>query len=140
MSNYTQLSFPNQLLNPEPLPKHFTAQPGMISFFSHLPGFVQTGEPIETEREFNSQKKDQASPKLKKIVIPSAVYRADDDGKYLVCPECGAYLRKDGFNHSSVFHLPQGLTRVELNLRSNQIWSYTVFAPSDFMSKMHEEA
>lgn len=120
MSKYTQLSIPEQLFFPEPLCMPFNPTPGMITFNSYLPGFVQIGEPIDNVRDFNRQKKDQTVPKPKKITIPSAIHRSDNEIDNVYCPECGAFLKKDGFNHSIVFHLPMGMTRVELDVKKQR--------------------
>ncbi len=76
-------------------------------------GFVQTGDSVESFRDFNKNKKDQNEPKMKMIRFPVKVLNPE---KPVFCPECGAFLKKDGIAHSDVFHLPYGHARTVLDV------------------------
>ena len=133
---------PDQLF-PEPNKEPPFIAPGKIQFNSGLPNFLQIGDAIDSERKFNKQKKDQSAPRPK-IVIPSAVYRDAPDPKCITCPECGAFLKRDGFAHSSVFHLPMGNTRVELDVKkqryecTNPDCKYRVMEEIPFQDEFHK--
>ena len=88
-------------------------KPGEIKINTGMNGFVQTGDSVESFRDFNKNKKDQNEPKMKMIRFPVKVLNPE---KPVFCPECGAFLKKDGIAHSDVFHLPYGHARTVLDV------------------------
>ena len=113
MSNYTQLKFPDQLFEDNNVAPHVEVKPGEIKINTGMNGFVQTGDSVESFRDFNKNKKDQNEPKMKMIRFPVKVLNQE---KPVFCPECGAFLKKDGIAHSDVFHLPYGHARTVLDV------------------------
>ena len=67
MSNYTQLKFPDQLFEDNYVAPHVEVKPGEIKINTGMNGFVQTGDSVESFRDFNKNKKDQNEPKMKMI-------------------------------------------------------------------------
>ena len=73
MINYTQLKFPDQLFEDNNVAPHVEVKPGEIKINTGMNGFVQTGDSVESFRDFNKNKKDQNEPKMKMIRFPVKV-------------------------------------------------------------------
>ena len=113
MSNYTQITFPDQLFGPTFVPPKIELKPGEIKLNTGMPEFIQIADAIETHREFNRNKKDQDVAKPKIIRFPVRVINQEQP---LYCPQCGSFLKKDGTTCCDVIHIPYGNTRTELSI------------------------
>ena len=113
MSNYTQITFPDQLFEPAFIPPKVELKPGEIKLNTGMPEFVQIADAIETFREFNKNKKNQDAPKPKVIKFPVRIINQEQP---LYCSRCGSFLKKDGITHCDIIHLPYGNTRTEFSI------------------------
>lgn len=114
LANYTQMVVPVEDTKTTSSRPMF-APPGVMLYNCGLPGFQQTAESFETVREFNSHKKDKSGAKRRVIVFPCKVAE-NQNQRPVFCPECGAYVKKNGTTPIDVLHIPFGLSRTVLRV------------------------